>query len=103
MESKNGKIKFNDLSVFLTDSDSESGGIQQHLLQGVYPMASASDFVTWRALAGFILPQLGMLWYFSPVAGIQTIAPEESDGCSDGTEEASEEGEDTSEETSPEE
>ena len=26
--SKNGKIKFNDLSVFLTDSDSESGGIQ---------------------------------------------------------------------------
>lgn len=48
-------------------------------------------------------PQSGMLWYFSPVAGIQTIAPEESDGCSDGTEEASEEGEDTSEETSPEE
>ena len=63
----------------------------------------ASDSVIWEALAGFMRPQSGMLWYFSPVAGIQTIEPEELGGCSDGTEEASEEGEDTSEETSPEE
>ena len=50
-------------------------------------------------------PQSGMLWYFSPVAGIQTIAPEDSEACEDGgeisVEKSSEDGASASEEESP--
>lgn len=50
-------------------------------------------------------PQSGMLWYFSPVAGIQTIAPEESEACEDGeevsVENSSEDGASVSAEESP--
>lgn len=50
----------------------------QQLLQAPYPMASADDFVTCLALSGFILPQLGILWYFDPVADSHTVPPLES-------------------------
>lgn len=73
------------------------------MLQGPYPREMASDSVIWEALAGFMRPQSGMLWYFSPVAGIQTIEPEELGGCSGEPEESSEDGTDISEEESPEE
>lgn len=48
-------------------------------------------------------PQSGILWYLSPVAGIQTTEPEELGGCSGEPEESSEDGTDISEEESPEE